>query len=226
MLDRDRRNVVIGYLPQGSTPVADETVIESATAISPGSSSCRVIKAWEHDHPIEPHTRKTFRRCSTNTTGSMNYQIEARPNRPRGSGLPRNGFDQPAKEMSSGWVCAHWRDLLTQGPDLLMLDEPTDHLTSKRCCSFRNICRVIPAFSSSRMTAVSQQPCQRDCRDSQRANSLRYRGSTMNTVQRDAAEVQLLAPTKSATRNQYPPGLRAAFRQGLQSFPGTEQADN
>ena len=43
------RNVVIGYLPQESTPVADETVIEIATAISPEFVKLRrVIKAWEH----------------------------------------------------------------------------------------------------------------------------------------------------------------------------------
>ena len=48
------RNVVIGYLPQESAPVTDETVIEIATAISPEFVKLRrVIKAWEHDHPIE-----------------------------------------------------------------------------------------------------------------------------------------------------------------------------
>ncbi|MGC3961043.1 MAG: hypothetical protein QM813_24860 [Verrucomicrobiota bacterium] len=48
------RNVNIGYLPQESSPAGDETVIEIATAISPEFVKLRrVIKAWEHDHPIE-----------------------------------------------------------------------------------------------------------------------------------------------------------------------------
>jgi ATP-binding cassette subfamily F protein 3 len=65
------RNVTIGYLPQESAPVGNETVIEIATAISPEFVKLRrVIKAWEHDHPIEalhPGTSTT-----TSTTATTN----------------------------------------------------------------------------------------------------------------------------------------------------------
>src|SRR3954468_24597203 len=45
------RGVKIGYLPQESAPVGDETVIELATAITPEFTRLRrIIKAWEADH--------------------------------------------------------------------------------------------------------------------------------------------------------------------------------
>src|ERR1044071_9813330 len=48
------RGVRIGFLPQESAPVGDETVIELATAISPEFTKLqRILKAWEADHPIE-----------------------------------------------------------------------------------------------------------------------------------------------------------------------------
>src|ERR1051325_3094479 len=48
------RNVSIGYLPQESAPIGDETVIEVATAVAPEYVKLRrAIKAWEADHPFE-----------------------------------------------------------------------------------------------------------------------------------------------------------------------------
>src|SRR3982751_3448518 len=48
------RNMAVGYLPQESAPVGDETVIELATAITPDFVRLRrIIKAWEADHPVE-----------------------------------------------------------------------------------------------------------------------------------------------------------------------------
>src|ERR1051326_7535759 len=48
------RGVQMGYLPQENAPVADETVLELATAITPEFIGLRrILKAWEADHPIE-----------------------------------------------------------------------------------------------------------------------------------------------------------------------------
>ena len=48
------RGVSIGYLPQENAPVADETVIELATGITPEYTKLRrILKAWEADHPVE-----------------------------------------------------------------------------------------------------------------------------------------------------------------------------
>src|SRR5438128_8596679 len=47
------RGVTMGYLPQENAPVADETVIELATAITPEFTKLRRIpKEWEADQPI------------------------------------------------------------------------------------------------------------------------------------------------------------------------------
>src|SRR5213078_832925 len=46
------RGIKLGYLPQESAPVGDETVIELATAVTPEFIKLRrIIKAWEADHP-------------------------------------------------------------------------------------------------------------------------------------------------------------------------------
>jgi ATP-binding cassette, subfamily F, member 3 len=48
------RGVSIGYLPQENAPVADETVIELATAITPEYTRLRrILKAWDANHPTE-----------------------------------------------------------------------------------------------------------------------------------------------------------------------------
>src|ERR1700722_18495074 len=48
------RGASIGYLPQETAVVSDETVIEIATAVTPDFIKLRrIIKAWEADHPVE-----------------------------------------------------------------------------------------------------------------------------------------------------------------------------
>src|SRR6187431_11283 len=48
------RGVTLGYLPQESAPIGDETVIELATSITPEFTRLRrIIMAWDADHPVE-----------------------------------------------------------------------------------------------------------------------------------------------------------------------------
>jgi ATP-binding cassette subfamily F protein 3 len=48
------RDATIGYLPQESAPVGDETVVEIACAIAPDFVKLmRAVKAWDHGHPDE-----------------------------------------------------------------------------------------------------------------------------------------------------------------------------
>ncbi|MEK7781998.1 MAG: ATP-binding cassette domain-containing protein, partial [Verrucomicrobiota bacterium] len=126
------RNVNIGYLPQESAPAGDETVIEIATAISPEFVKLRrVIKAWEHDHPIEAQHAEDVHDDVHDKYNELNgYLIEAKAKQIlAGLSFREKDFDRPAREMSGGWVMrAHLARLLTQEPDLLMLDEPTNHL--------------------------------------------------------------------------------------------------
>jgi ATP-binding cassette subfamily F protein 3 len=142
------RNVNIGYLPQESAPAGDETVIEIATAISPEFVKLRrVIKAWEHDHPIEATHPEDVHDDVHDKYNELNgYMVEAKAKQIlAGLSFREKDFDRPAREMSGGWVMrAHLARLLTQEPDLLMLDEPTNHLDLEALLWFQEYLQGYP----------------------------------------------------------------------------------
>ena len=111
------RNVNIGYLPQESSPAGDETVIEIATAISPEFVKLRrIIKAWEHDHPIEAEHAEDVHDDVHDKYNELNgYHVEAKAKQIlAGLSFREKDFDRPAREMSGGWVMrAHLARLLT-----------------------------------------------------------------------------------------------------------------
>jgi len=126
------RGVKLGYLPQESEPVGDETVIELVTAITPEFTKLRrILKAWEADHPVEAaHSEDIHDDVHDRFNELGGYRLEAKAKQIlAGLAFREHDFDRPAREMSGGWVMrAHLARLLTQEPDLLMLDEPTNHL--------------------------------------------------------------------------------------------------
>jgi ATP-binding cassette, subfamily F, member 3 len=200
------RNVIIGYLPQESTPVGDETVIEIATAISPEFVKLRrVIKAWEHDHPIEATHPEDVHDDVHDKYNELNgYQIEAKAKQIlAGLSFRETDFDRPAREMSGGWVMrAHLARLLTQEPDLLMLDEPTNHLDLEALLWFQEYLQGYPGailvishdreFLNSLVGGIVEI---------RMSKLLRYRGNYDEyLVQRDAAEAQLIAAYKNQQR--------------------------
>jgi ATP-binding cassette subfamily F protein 3 len=108
-----QRGLKVGYLPQESAPVNDETVLEVATA------SLRDPAANNQDHfPKE----ESF--------SSDHQQIEAKAKRIlRGLGFRETDYARQAKTMRGRWIMrAHLVRLLVTEPDLLLLDEPTNHL--------------------------------------------------------------------------------------------------
>jgi ATP-binding cassette subfamily F protein 3 len=126
------RGATVGYLPQESAPVGDETVLELATSITPEFVKLRrIIMAWDANHPVEAlHPDEIHDDVHNRFHELGGYQLEAKAKQILvGLGFKEKDFARPARELSGGWVMrAHLARLLVQEPDLLMLDEPTNHL--------------------------------------------------------------------------------------------------
>ena len=118
----------VGFLPQESEPVGDETVIEVATGRAGELQKLEdILKALEEKGDVDgaEYYEAQAKFDTLNDPG-----IEAKAKKMlRGLSFKESDFDRPAKEMSGGWVMrAHLARLLAMEPDLLMLDEPTNHI--------------------------------------------------------------------------------------------------
>jgi ATP-binding cassette subfamily F protein 3 len=126
------RGVTLGYLPQESAPIGDETIIELATAVTPEFTKLRrIIMAWDANHPTEAaHPEEIHDDVHNRFHELGGYQLDAKAKQILvGLGFKEKDFDRPARELSGGWVMrGHLARLLVYEPDLLMLDEPTNHL--------------------------------------------------------------------------------------------------
>jgi ATP-binding cassette subfamily F protein 3 len=200
------RGLRLGYLPQESAPVGDETVIELAAAVTPEYVKLRrILKAWEADHPVEAtHPEDIHDDVHDRFKELGGYQLEAKARQIlAGLSFREKDFDRPAREMSGGWVMrAHLARLLTLEPDLLMLDEPTNHLDLEALLWFQDYLKAYPGailvISHDREFLNSLVGSVVEIRQSK---LMRYRGNYDEfLVQREAAEQQLLAAYKSQQR--------------------------
>jgi ATP-binding cassette, subfamily F, member 3 len=109
-----QRGVKVGFLPQESAPVGDETVLEVATAAL----------------PINPGAKNRELPDPDSVFSADLQQVEAKAKRIlKGLAFRESDYTRLAKSMSGGWVMrAHLARLLVIEPDLLLLDEPTNHL--------------------------------------------------------------------------------------------------
>ena len=85
-LERDAK---IGYLPQESAPVGDETVVEIACAVSNDFVALRrIIKAWENDHPVEAQHPELVHDDVHDRYNELNgYYVEAKAKPPATSSI-------------------------------------------------------------------------------------------------------------------------------------------
>ena len=117
------RDAVIGWLPQESAPVGEQTAFEIAVAVTPDFAQIRRQVLGLDPTPAGVDIHDRWRELA-------GHLVEAKARRMLGGlGFRDRDMDRPARELSGGWVMrAHLARLLTQEPDLLMLDEPTNHL--------------------------------------------------------------------------------------------------
>jgi len=200
------RGISMGYLPQENAPVADETVIELATAITPEYTRLRrILKAWDADHPTEAlHSEDIHDDVHDRFNELGGYRLEAKAKQIlAGLSFRERDFDRPAREMSGGWVMrAHLARLLTQEPDLLLLDEPTNHLDLEALLWFQNYLKAYPGsilvISHDREFLNQLVGSIVEIRQSK---LIRYRGGYDEYLeQREAHEQQLLAAYKHQER--------------------------
>src|SRR2546427_2311240 len=196
------RNVTVGYLPQETAPVGEETVLELASAISPEFVRLRrQVLAWDAGHPGEADFHDNAHDRFNELGG---YQLDARAKKIlAGLSFRESDFHRPAREMSGGWVMrAHLARLLVQEPDLLMLDEPTNHLDLEALLWFQDYLKNYPGailmishdreFLNQLVGSIVEVRL---------GKLVRYRGDYDDyLVQREASEAQLSAAYKNQQR--------------------------
>jgi ATP-binding cassette subfamily F protein 3 len=200
------RGISMGYLPQESAAVGDETVVELATAITPEFTRLRrILKAWDANHPVEAaHPEDVHDDVHDRFNELGGYRLEAKAKQIlAGLSFREKDFERPAREMSGGWVMrAHLARLLTQEPDLLLLDEPTNHLDLEALLWFQDYLKNYPGailvISHDREFLNQLVGSIVEIRQSK---LLRYRGNYDDyLLQREAHEQQLEAAYKHQER--------------------------
>ncbi|MFO1078793.1 MAG: ABC-F family ATP-binding cassette domain-containing protein [Planctomycetota bacterium] len=197
------RGAAVGYLPQESAPVGDETAFEIAVAVTPDFVEVRrQVLAWDRAHPSEAAHPEDLHDDAHERYHELNgYLVEAKARQLLGGlGFRDQDMDRPARELSGGWVMrAHLARLLTQEPDLLMLDEPTNHLDLESLLWFQDYLRGYPGailvishdreFLNHLVTGIVEIRAQQ---------LIRYTGDYDQYVaQRAATDAQLLAAYKT-----------------------------
>lgn len=119
---------MIGFLPQESEPIGDETVIEVATGRSGILEDLEKTLSKLEAEGIVDTPQYYDAQAKFDSLSDPEFEAKAKKML-MGLGYKTTDFDRPVKELSGGWIMrAHLARLLVMEPDLLMLDEPTNHL--------------------------------------------------------------------------------------------------
>lgn len=139
----DKRHTV-GYLPQESAPVGEETVLELTTGITPEHAKWRrILTQGELANQIDT---EEYHEAQEHYAQLGGFELDPRAKSIlHGLAFRESDFNRPAKTLSGGWVMrAHLARLLLMKPDLLMLDEPTNHLDLESLGWFQNYLQSYP----------------------------------------------------------------------------------
>jgi ATP-binding cassette, subfamily F, member 3 len=118
----------VGFLPQESEPVGEESILDIATG------KAGEIEKFEHIlrelEAANDVANPEYFEAQSKFDALHDPQAEAKAKKIlRGFGFKEEEFNRRAKAFSGGWVMrAHMTRLLVMEPDLLLLDEPTNHL--------------------------------------------------------------------------------------------------
>ena len=122
------KRIKLGYLPQETAAVGDETVLQLAMAVSPQLVEAqRVIHEHESGKLADDEIYHAALQIFDEHGG---WQLEPKAKRIlAGLAFRESDFERPCSSLSGGWIMrAHLARLLVMEPDLLLLDEPTNHL--------------------------------------------------------------------------------------------------
>jgi ATP-binding cassette subfamily F protein 3 len=138
------RHTTLGYLPQETAAIGEETVLQLATAITPEHGQLQQILAKgvaSGETETDEYHDALARYAELGA-----YQLEPKAKRIlSGLAFRDSDFNRPARTMSGGWIMrAHLARLLVMEPDLLMLDEPTNHLDLESLFWFQNYLMYYP----------------------------------------------------------------------------------
>jgi ATP-binding cassette subfamily F protein 3 len=138
------RHTTLGYLPQETAAIGEETVLQLATSITPEHGKLQRILA-DGARTGQTDTDE-YHDALARFSELGAYQLEPKAKRIlSGLAFRETDFDRPARTMSGGWVMrAFLARLLVMEPDLLMLDEPTNHLDLESLGWFQNYLMYYP----------------------------------------------------------------------------------
>lgn len=134
----------VGFLPQESAPVGDESALEIATGRGGVLQELeKELKSHEDAGTIDD---PKYFEAQTQFDALSDPSVDAKAKKiMRGLGFRESDWERPAKELSGGWVMrAHLARLLVLEPELLMLDEPTNHLDLMSLWWFQDYLKTYP----------------------------------------------------------------------------------
>ncbi len=200
------KNMTLGHLPQETAPAGEETVLETAIAITPEVAALQKrIKASESAQSAAHVEIDYHDNIHARYEELGGYQLEPRAKQIlSGLSFREKDFNRPLREMSGGWVMrAHLARLLVQSPDLLMLDEPTNHLDLESLQWFQEYLHSYPGG----ILLISHDRAflnylTNNIWELRQRKVIRYRGNYDDyLVQREAAETQQVAAFKNQQRD-------------------------